>query len=74
MRVGARFVKLLLIATIVCSPVFAQDDCLYRDVNGECLDVTDNPVPFDGGISLLVAAGIGYGLKRVHDKKKKQTF
>lgn len=27
-------------------------------------------VPFDGGVSLLVAAGIGYGLKKAHDKKK----
>ncbi len=33
----------------------------------------DDPidVPFDGGVSLLVAAGIGYGLKKVHDSKKK---
>ncbi len=31
-------------------------------------DVTD--VPFDGGVSLLVAAGIGYGLKKVYDEKK----
>ena len=31
-------------------------------------DVQD--VPFDGGVSLLVAAGIGYGLKKVRDKKK----
>lgn len=26
--------------------------------------------PFDGGVSLLVAAGIAYGLKRKYDKKK----
>lgn len=26
--------------------------------------------PFDGGVSLLVAAGIAYGLKKRHDKKK----
>lgn len=31
-------------------------------------DVQD--VPFDGGVSLLVAAGIGYGLKKAHEKKK----
>lgn len=29
-------------------------------------------VPFDGGVSLLVAAGIGYGLKKAYDKKKEQ--
>lgn len=33
-------------------------------------DTMDNPVPFDGGVTLLVAAGIGYGLKKVHDTKK----
>ena len=26
-------------------------------------------VPIDGGISLLVAAGIGYGIKKAHDRK-----
>lgn len=35
-------------------------------------NVTDNPVPFDGGVSLLVAAGIGYGLKKANDKKRAQ--
>jgi hypothetical protein len=29
-------------------------------------------VPFDGGVSLLVAAGIGYGLKKVYDKRKEE--
>jgi len=29
------------------------------------------PAPIDGGISLLVAAGIGYGAKKVRDAKKK---
>ncbi len=33
-------------------------------------DVDD--VPFDGWVSLLVAAGIGYGLKKVYDKKQEQ--
>ncbi|HTN45236.1 MAG TPA: hypothetical protein VL098_02745 [Flavipsychrobacter sp.] len=30
----------------------------------------DEPVPVDGGISLLVAAGVGYGAKKLHDAKK----
>jgi len=29
------------------------------------------PAPIDGGISLLVAAGIGYGAKKVRDARKK---
>ena len=31
----------------------------------------DLPVPLDGGISLLIAAGIGYGAKKLHDHRKK---
>lgn len=30
----------------------------------------DPQVPIDGGLSLLVAAGVGYAAKRAHDKKK----
>lgn len=26
--------------------------------------------PFDGGVSLLVAAGVAYGLKKANDKRK----
>jgi hypothetical protein len=32
-------------------------------------DVEDTPI--DGGISLLVGAGIAYGFKKVKDQKKK---
>ena len=30
-----------------------------------------NPCPIDGGISLLLAAGVGYGVKRYRDARKK---
>jgi len=29
------------------------------------------PCPIDGGISLLLAAGVGYGVKRYRDARKK---
>jgi hypothetical protein len=32
-------------------------------------DVSD--VPLDGGLSLLVAAGVGYGAKKIRDKRKR---
>jgi len=35
--------------------------------DGDCVD---NPVPIDGGASILVAAGVAYGLKKVYDKRK----
>jgi hypothetical protein len=30
-----------------------------------------NGVPFDGGLTLLIAAGIGYAAKKGYDKRKK---
>ena len=36
-------------------------------------DPGGNPdVPIDGGLSLLLAAGVGYGAKKVHDARKKK--
>ena len=34
-----------------------------------------NDVPLDGGLSILLAAGVGYGIKKVRDgrKEKNQT-
>ena len=29
-----------------------------------------NPTPIDGGIGLLIAAGIAYGAKKAHDKHR----
>jgi len=33
-------------------------------------DQDTNDVPIDGGLSILLAAGIGYGIKRKFKKKK----
>jgi hypothetical protein len=32
----------------------------------------DPGVPIDGGLSLLLAAGVGYGVKKIRDHRKKQ--
>ncbi len=32
---------------------------------------TGGGVPLDGGLSLLVAAGVGYGAKKIADNRKK---
>ena len=37
------------------------------------VDITDPDAPIDGGVGLLVAAGIGYGIKRVRDNQKKKA-
>lgn len=36
-------------------------------------DPLDPLCPIDGGVSLLIAAGIGLGAKKAYDKKKKQV-
>jgi hypothetical protein len=33
-----------------------------------------NDVPIDGGLSLLIAAGVGYGAKKMRDKKLKNKL
>jgi hypothetical protein len=30
-----------------------------------------DPIPFDGGLSMLIAAGVAYGAKKAYDKRKK---
>ncbi len=32
-----------------------------------------NPIPIDGGVGFLLAAGIGYGLKRMKDSRKNKS-
>ncbi len=54
--------KMMLLISMIAIPAFI---IAQPPINPEVEDV-----PFDGGVSLLVAAGIGYGLKKVHDKKK----
>jgi hypothetical protein len=33
-----------------------------------------NDVPIDGGLSLLVAAGVGYGAKKLKNRKKHNSL
>ena len=35
-------------------------------------DEEPTEVPFDGGISILVAAGVAYGVKKKYDQQKQQ--
>lgn len=34
----------------------------------------DPDVPIDGGLSLLLAAGVGYGIKKIRDKRKEKEI
>ena len=36
--------------------------------------VTDPDLPIDSNIFILVAAGVGYGLKKIYDSKRKKSM
>jgi hypothetical protein len=57
-------VKLILLACLVYFTPFI--------VNAQAPDPGGDPdVPIDGGLSLLVAAGVGYVAKKGYDKRKR---
>lgn len=48
---------------------------LAQAAPGDPDDDPDPPprqIPFDGGLSLIIAAGVAYAAKKGHDRKKKQ--
>ena len=65
-RLKIRFLALLIAAiVIVPSDLFAQGD----PGDGGC-DPLDPACPIDGGLSLLIAAGIGIGARKAYKAKK----
>jgi hypothetical protein len=65
---AGKYLLLLGIALMITAGSFAQET--DGDPGG---GPGDPDVPFDGGISLLVAAGVAYGAKKAHEAKKKQA-
>jgi hypothetical protein len=62
-----RLKSALVILTIIFSVshvAMAQDDFPS--------DVDDEGIPIDGGISLLLAAGAAYGVKKVYNARKEE--
>ena len=56
----SKYISLICMFLLACLPLFAQPG--DPDAN--------NTVPIDGGISLLAAAGLAYGAKKIVDKRK----
>lgn len=50
--------------------VYAQPE---GPASGGTLDGDTTAVPFNGGVSLLVAAAVGYGAKKAYDAKRKEA-
>ncbi|WP_410222150.1 PID-CTERM protein-sorting domain-containing protein [Pedobacter sp.] len=61
------FLGLLVLTTTVHAQGFPCPD------PDEPCDPDDVNVPFDGGASLLIAAGVAYGLKKINDKRKEES-
>ena len=59
-----KFLASLLTGLIINAVAYAQ----AQDPPGFGDNVTDL-VPLDGGLSILLAAGVTYGLKKMHDSK-----
>ncbi len=60
---------------LMCSVLFISLNALPGISQAQPVDdgAVDPDAPIDGGISLLVAAGIGYGVKKARDNRKKNS-
>jgi len=65
MKIKTSTIQLIAVIAIMCLPTI-----LHAQGPGFGDDTDD--VPIDGGLSLLVAAGVGYGAKKIRDKRKQQ--
>jgi hypothetical protein len=54
---------MVVLLLIIALPVFAQDN--FPD--------PEDDIPIDGGLTLLLAAGAGYGAKKLRDNRKKKN-
>jgi len=58
--------NIYLLITVIITVCFP----LLTTAQGGGLPPAPADVPIDGGLSLLLAAGVGYGIKKYRDSKK----
>ena len=61
----------LTIVLLAVVPAFATGPGFNTGVDDGCPPPLD--IPLDGGMSLLAAAGVGYGIKKFRDMRKKES-
>ena len=66
-----RIKKYVLMTGMVLLASIMQPITSTAQVSDPGCDPLDPQCPIDGGLSLLIAAGIGLGAKKAYDKKKK---
>jgi len=62
-------IKFLAIVISLCVPMYVSAQPGFDGGGG---GDTQDTVPLDGGISLLVVAGAGYGIKKIKENRKKR--
>lgn len=60
-----KIVAIFIIVFVTALPYLAQAQPIFDD------DVND--VPIDGGLSVLIAAGVGYGAKKLKERHQKEN-
>ncbi|MEO7263454.1 MAG: hypothetical protein ABIW38_01015 [Ferruginibacter sp.] len=63
-----KFLPYFIIYVLALSPLITS-----AQPPDPCDDVDLPPCPIDGGLSLLIAAGIGIGAKKAYNKKRNKT-
>jgi hypothetical protein len=66
-----RIKKYVLMTGLIVLISLIQPNLGMAQVSDPGCDPLDPTCPIDGGVSLLIAAGIGLGAKKAYDKKKK---
>ena len=67
------YLKLIWSATVMLVIFSCLPSLVHAQGGGGCDPLTDPTcTPIDGGLSFLIAAGVGYGIKKVRDNKKQQ--
>lgn len=59
--------KLVMLISMITVPTFLMSQELPDPV-----PPCDVPCPIDSGVSLLIAAGLAFGFKKVYDQKKEE--
>jgi hypothetical protein len=65
----ATFICVLTALLCITQAKAADGPCDPFNPQPGCEDFNPDDVPIDGGASILIAAGVAYGLKKAYDKR-----
>lgn len=63
LKKAVKFYVMISLSLMLSMVAFSQGD-------GDPGDPDDTVVPVDGGVGILLAAGIGYGIKKIREARK----